>query len=222
MINQEIIEEVKRYLAEKYQAESDIDALLNPLSIEKEDSSFEIPEFLTPEAREFSVDAADEVIRNSGYNPANDFPIPPFCGFDGGVDYDEVECNSLYPEDDLKGRLQFVDENFRDMLLRKIDEKGVTDSYCYHKAGLQRQHFNKIKNEKDYRPKKSTVIALAFALELPDYEINEMLLKAGFALSPSSKFDLIIKYCIEKKIYDITKVNELLFSFDQELLGSKM
>jgi len=136
-----------------------------------------------------------------------------------------AECAELEYEKlkDYSDQILFkLDEGFSQMLIRKIDEKGLTDSACYHKAGLQRQHFNKIKNDPDYKAKKSTVVALALALELAPDEIDEMLEKAGYVLSNSSKFDLIIKYCIEHNIYKISKVNEMLFAFDQELLGSKM
>ena len=111
-----------------------------------------------------------------------------------------------------------LDESFKDMLFRLIDERDLKDSFVYIKAGLTRQHFNKIKNVKEYKPSKKTVIALALSLELSLKEIDELLLKAGFALSNSSKFDLIIKYCIEHRIYDVIQVNQILYSFDQELL----
>ena len=123
--------------------------------------------------------------------------------------------------EELKKRLKYLDESFADMLLRKIDESGMTDAECYHKAQLTRGHFNKIKNLKGYRAGKSTVLALVLALGLEKEEASEMLAKAGYAFSPSSKRDLIVEFCIEKGIYDITQVNEYLFAFDQELLGAQ-
>ena len=113
-----------------------------------------------------------------------------------------------------------LDEGFRDMLIRKIDEKKMTDAECYKRANVDRKLFNKIKNQPDYKPGKSTVLALAIPLELPKTEIREMLNKAGFSLSRSSKFDVIVEYFIDHGNYNVFEINEALFSFDQKLLGS--
>ena len=120
----------------------------------------------------------------------------------------------------LKEFVSNPDEGFRDMLLRKIDEKHITDAECYRKANIDRKLFNKIKNQEDYRPGKTTVLALAIALELPLKEIREMLGKAGFSLSRSSKADLVVLYFLLRGNYNLWEINEALFSFDQKLLGS--
>ncbi len=120
----------------------------------------------------------------------------------------------------LEELLKQTDAGFTETLLGLIDKSGKKDSEVYKKANLSKQHFSKIRNNLDYKPTKATALALAIALELNLEDTKDLIGRAGYALTNSSKFDLIIRYFIEQGNYNIVEINIALYEFDQSLLGA--
>ena len=115
--------------------------------------------------------------------------------------------------------LDQTDAGFSETLLKLIDQTGKKDSEIYTKANVTRQHFSKIRNNRSYKPTKATAIAFAIALELDLEQTRDLIGRAGYALTNSSKFDVIIMYFIGEKNYNLYEINAALFEFDQSLLG---
>lgn len=120
---------------------------------------------------------------------------------------------------DLEKVLEMKEETFSTMLLRLIDEKGLKDSEVYKRANIDRRLFSKIRGDEDYTPSKKTALSFCFALHLTIDETEELLKTAGYTLSASSRFDLIIRYLIEKKEYNIQFVNIVLYEYGEGTLS---
>ena len=121
--------------------------------------------------------------------------------------------------DDWGQLLKDLDAGFSETLLKLIDRSGKKDSEIYKKANVDRKLFSKIRNNMDYKPSKTTALAFAFALELDVDETKDFIGRAGFALSHSSKFDVIVEYFLVNRNYNVFELNEVLFAFDQPLIG---
>ena len=157
-------------------------------------------------------------------NYIEDYPLKPrrsiFCHREADVceSYAPLPCAPKAAS--LEDMLKQEDAGFTETLLKLIDQRGKKDSEVYKKANLSKQHFSKIRNNPHYRPTKSTAIALALALELDLEGTRDLIGRAGYALSNSSKFDLIIRFFIEQGNYNVVEINMALYEFDQALLGS--
>jgi len=122
--------------------------------------------------------------------------------------------------DDWGQLMKSLDAGFSETLLKLIDRSGKKDSEIYKKANVDRKLFSKIRNNMDYKPSKTTALAFAFALELDIDETKDFIGRAGFALSHSSKFDVIVEYFLVNRNYNVFELNEVLFAFDQPLIGA--
>ena len=209
-IKPEILADLERFLSEELVIENyDLyeDA---ELSVEPELSDYS--ERLEGLIEEDNADLPDEV----DYYPQKTYSSRSFSAPQAPLP-DNYEGKAVYSSiEDVFGGLG---ETFQEKLLKTIDEKGLTDAQVYTKANIDRRLFSKIRCNVNYKPSKSTALALAIALGLDLDETTDLLGRAGLALSPSSKADLIVKYCIINRIYDILDVNALLYEYDQQLLG---
>ena len=120
----------------------------------------------------------------------------------------------------LKDALEQTDDSFSAVLLSKIRSRHMTDVECYRKANIDRKLFSKIKKDDGYKPSKITAVAFGLALEMPLEEFKEFLSTAGFSLTHSDKFDIIVEYFVNKGNYDIFEINDVLFEFGQKTIGT--
>lgn len=114
---------------------------------------------------------------------------------------------------------QYQTFSFNELLFSYIDKSGLTDAEVYKKVSIDRKLFSKIRCNENYIPRKENIIKLCLALSLNKEEFSNLLSSAGYTLSTNNKFDLIISFCIENKIYDINIVNEYLYAYTNTILN---
>lgn len=225
-ITPEILADLDRYLSEEFVESMDMmmsmDIIMDASIAEEPKERSRRVKPMLPELEGERLDAAPEAPITMGLDAAPEAALPA----DKELAYESIESieDSKSIEDieysksieDVFGGLE---ETFQEKLLKTIDEKGLTDAQVYTRANLDRRLFSKIRCNVNYKPSKSTALALAIALGLDLDATSDLLSRAGLALSPSSKADLIVKYCIINHINDIMDVNALLYEYDQQLLG---
>ena len=131
----------------------------------------------------------------------------------GGVELDEIDFKKLLAQ------ARTGQETFSEMILKFIKESGEKNSAVYTRANIDRRHFSKIANNPDYKPSKQTVLAFAIALKLDFEKTEDLLAVAGFTLSKANLADVIVSFFIEYKIFDVDLVNQILYKYNQPLLG---
>lgn len=168
---------------------------------------------------DYAAPSSDDCLR-SGSKASMPDSKPSTDAFDNPPPLAQMRvCEAIYPCQ-LGNLLDNMDETFSEMLLRLIDEKGKKDTDVYKGANMDRKLFSKIRSNRAYNPKKTTVLALAISLELSLEETNELLRSAGYALSMGQKSDVIMQYFLERREYDLLLINETLLYFGQTLLGT--
>lgn len=200
MINQELIEEIGKYIDMYYTPE------------DKEVKSYKNKEFVFKRIIRFWREYTKRVLtlNDDLEDDSEDYFEEDYDDEDAFIADNELQIPG---SGKLEAFMKQLEETFSQRLLRMIDERGMADSEAYTRAYVDRRHFSKIRKDVNYVPSKKTVLAFTIALELSLDEAKDLLASAGFALSRSSKTDLIIAYFLENRIYDMFKINDVLEAY---------
>lgn len=143
----------------------------------------------------------------------------PFCAKAPACEESVLLCEECADAEIMPDFTSGLDESFAEMLIRKLNERDMTNAQCYRRANLDRRLFSKIIGGQGYRPGKETATAIGLALRLPLPELQEFVGRAGFTLSGAILADKIVLYYVSRGDYDIDHINTALFAYDQRLLG---
>lgn len=206
MASRELIEEVGKYIDRYYEPGTD------DIRMDEEMKSIfdKISKFLKRREKEGACREA-----SSEYSTESSYPTQFDVGSMKKRKITREMPQAMATRRNMDDLMSQMEETFSQRLLRMIDERGLTDSEAYTKAYVDRRHFSKIRKDVNYAPNKKTVLAFTIALELSLDEAKDLLRSAGYALSRSSKTDIIVAYFLQNKIYDMMEINEVLDAYGQ-------
>lgn len=211
MADQKLIDEVGRYIDKYYKPENDDIKLDHEmLSVFDKISEFRKKRAEKKNLKEDSVQEYDEGNRSESAIP-REFDVSTM----QKTKITKGMSSTIAVNRNIDKLMDQMEETFSQRLLRMIDERDMTDSEAYTKAYVDRRHFSKIRKDVNYVPNKKTVLAFTIALELSLDEAKDLLASAGFALSRSSKTDIIVAYFLQNKIYDMFEINDVLDAYGQ-------
>ena len=205
MVNQKLIDEVGRYIDKYYEPVKD------DIKMDQEMKSIfdKITEFRKKRAKEKALQEEESSLVEESLPEEFDVSTMQKTKFKKGM------SSTMSVNRNIDSLMNQLEETFSQRLLRMIDERGMTDSEAYAKAYVDRRHFSKIRKDINYVPNKKTVLAFTIALELSLDEAKDLLASAGFALSRSSKTDIIVAYFLQNKIYNMFEINDVLDAYGQ-------
>ena len=204
MADQKLIDEVGKYIDKYYEPVKD------DIKMDKEMKSIfdKITKFRKKRAEEKALQ--EEPVKESSFSE-EEFDVSTM----QKTKIQKGMSSTMSVNRNIDNLMNQLEETFSQRLLRMIDERGMTDSEAYTKAYVDRRHFSKIRKDVNYVPNKKTVLAFTIALELSLDEAKDLLASAGFALSRSSKTDIIVAYFLQNKIYDMFEINDVLDAYGQ-------
>lgn len=207
MADKNLIEEVGKYIDKYYEPETD------DIKMDKKMMSIfdKITKMRKKRKQQRNQEASDEYILD--YYAPDEFDESSM----EKIKITKELSQTMATNRNIMNLMNQMEETFSQRLLRMIDERGMTDSAVYTKANIDRRHFSKIRKDKDYAPNKKTVLAFTIALELSLDEAKDLLGSAGYALSRSSKTDIIVAYFLQNKIYDMFEINDVLYAYGQPI-----